>query len=288
MKSKTQDIHVLTLLLLTLASISVFGQTTAFNYTGYLLDGTNAVTGGNDLQFTLYTAPSGGLPVAGSLTLTNQPVNNGVFVVALDFGDVFDGSARWLEIGTRPGGSANSFTNTFPRQSITATPYATFANNGKPVGGVIAFVGVNPPAGWLLCDGSAISRTTYARLFANIGTMWGSGDGTTTFNLPDLRGMFLRGVNGSRADAYADPDILTRTNIASGGNTGNAVGSIQLNTAEIHTHTYSKLNLSQNARGFIPVIGAAGNPNFITLDSGEAGGNETRPKNAYVNYIIKY
>ena len=50
------------------------------------------------------------------------------------------------------------------------------------------FAGSTPPAGWLLCDGSAVSRTDYATLFAAIGTTWGVGDGSTTFNLPDLRG----------------------------------------------------------------------------------------------------
>ncbi len=64
---------------------------------------------------------------------------------------------------------------------------------GTPVGTVTAFAGATVPAGTLLCDGSAVSRTVYASLFAQIGTTYGSGDGSTTFNLPDYRGMFLRG-----------------------------------------------------------------------------------------------
>ncbi|EHL69933.1 hypothetical protein HMPREF1032_02932, partial [Subdoligranulum sp. 4_3_54A2FAA] len=57
-----------------------------------------------------------------------------------------------------------------------------------PVGCVIPFAGAAAPTGWLLCQGQAISRTTYAQLFSVIGTTYGSGDGKTTFNLPDMRG----------------------------------------------------------------------------------------------------
>lgn len=61
------------------------------------------------------------------------------------------------------------------------------AGSGVPVGTIIPFAGNSVPQGYLLCDGSAISRTTYASLFAVIGTIYGAGDGSTTFNLPDYR-----------------------------------------------------------------------------------------------------
>lgn len=63
-----------------------------------------------------------------------------------------------------------------------------------PTGSVIPYAGESAPDGWLLCDGAAVSRTTYAALFAVIGTTFGSGDGSTTFNLPDLRGRVAVGV----------------------------------------------------------------------------------------------
>lgn len=66
-----------------------------------------------------------------------------------------------------------------------------------PAGSVIAFAGSSAPTGYLDCDGSAVSRTTYADLFAAIGTTWGVGDGSTTFNLPDGRDGHLRGVGTS-------------------------------------------------------------------------------------------
>lgn len=105
--------------------------------------------------------------------------------------------------------------------------------NVLPPGIVIPFGGVNIPPGWLLCDGSAISRTTYAALFSIIGTNWGNGDGSTTFHLPDLRGRFVRGVDGT---ANRDPDKATRTAGNPGGNTGNNAGSVQDN-AHGHDHT---------------------------------------------------
>lgn len=64
-----------------------------------------------------------------------------------------------------------------------------------PTGSVIPYAGKSAPDGWLLCDGAAVSRTTYADLFAVIGTTFGSGDGSTTFNLPDLRGRVAVGVD---------------------------------------------------------------------------------------------
>src|SRR5947209_3792877 len=67
-----------------------------------------------------------------------------------------------------------------------------FAGNGNgtsvPTGSLLPFAGTAAPTGYLLCDGSAVSRTTEAALFAVIGTAYGKGDGSTTFNLPDMRG----------------------------------------------------------------------------------------------------
>ena len=66
-------------------------------------------------------------------------------------------------------------------------------SGGNPVGTVIAFAANSAPSGYLLCNGSAVSRTTYADLFATIGTTYGSGNGSTTFNLPNLTDKFIQG-----------------------------------------------------------------------------------------------
>ena len=102
-----------------------------------------------------------------------------------------------------------------------------------PSGAVMAFAGSAAPDGWLLCDGSSVSRTQYASLFAAIGTAHGSGDGATTFQLPDYRGRFLRGVDDGQK---RDPDALARTAAAPGGNAGDAVGSIEGDANAPHVH----------------------------------------------------
>jgi hypothetical protein len=95
-----------------------------------------------------------------------------------------------------------------------------------PAGVMLPFGGAVAPDGWLLCNGASVSRATYSKLFGAIGSAHGSGDGSTTFTLPDTRGRFLRGVDGGVA---RDPDRASRTAAASGGNTGDLVGSVQVN-----------------------------------------------------------
>ena len=147
---------------------------------------------------------------------------------------------------------------------------------------------------------------TYADLFAAIGTAHGYGDNvavTGTFNLPDYRGRFIRGVDGAVA---RDPNRATRTAAATGGNTGDNVGSVQLENMTSHNHqVYSftggsagqavSLSGLSGARAFY--YNSAGtaldfpsgffvqNNHFTNLVS--TGTGETRPLNAYVNYIIK-
>jgi microcystin-dependent protein len=155
-----------------------------------------------------------------------------------------------------------------------------------PPGTVVAYMGTNAPPGWLLCDGSPVSRTQYAGLFGVILISSGVGDGVTTFNLPDLRGMFLRGVNGSESDTnFWDPDAALRTNRFLGGNVGNTVGSVQQDQFRSHTHTYEGGG-SQVNPGNPPAAGS-GYPSG-SYPTSSAGGHETRPINTYVNYIIKY
>lgn len=97
-----------------------------------------------------------------------------------------------------------------------------------PAGSMMAYAGSSAPSGWLLCDGSAVSRTTYATLFAAVNTVYGAGDGSTTFNVPDCTG---RVVAGKEATA-------TRLTTAAGGVDGGTLGatggtqSITLTAAE--------------------------------------------------------
>lgn len=178
---------------------------------------------------------------------------------------------------------------------------AAVADALLPSGSILSYSSVTPPSGYLYCNGQAVSRTTYAALFAITSTAYGSGDGSTTFNVPDLRGQFLRGVDDG---AGRDPDTLARTAMNSGGNTGDAVGSIQASGVESHFHLMFKNSFPSG--GSNPVNSDTQFATVAQVSAGSAdyemqrsasqadvgrtrayGINETRPTNAYVYYIIK-
>jgi len=186
-----------------------------------------------------------------------------------------------------------------------------------PPGTIVAFSGTTAPDGWALCDGSTVSRATYAALFAATGIHFGSGDGITTFNLPDLRGRFLRGTDSGTG---RDPDATTRTASSTGGSTGDAVGSLQVaatalprtpfvtENAGSHTHAsgaFDRLlqHTGQNTTGTVDSTDLSGSEPDITSSQpllaagahihrlggafGSGGDKETRPANISVNYLIK-
>ena len=93
--------------------------------------------------------------------------------------------------------AASSESNASASETNAAASAAAAALAITPTGSVLAFAGSTSPAGWLLCDGSAVSRTTYAALFAVIGTTYGAGNGSTTFNLPNLTDKFVQGSSTS-------------------------------------------------------------------------------------------
>lgn len=181
-----------------------------------------------------------------------------------------------------------------------------------PVGAVLPFAGplnqaVVEAAGWLYCNGNTISRTAYADLFAVIGTAHGQGDGTSTFNLPDYRGTFLRGVN-STADPARDPGAEERTAAASGGNAGNSVGSEQGNTtgkpgtaittnsAGNHNHSVPRIPKGSSSYAVAGSYQSIWTNDSTEIDQAGAhthqvsdgGDSETRPPNVYVYYLIRF
>lgn len=161
--------------------------------------------------------------------------------------------------------------------------FQALAQAGVPAGTIVAYGGSTPPAGWLLCDGSQVSRSTYAALYSAIGNAFGAGDGSSSFHLPDLRGRFLRGVDGT---ANIDPDKTTRTAMNVGGNTGNLVGSVQGDMFRSHVHVTNKSNLTGSGADYMYADHSIGVQ--VPGTTPPAGGNETRPVNAYVNFIIKH
>lgn len=155
-------------------------------------------------------------------------------------------------------------------------------SGSTPTGTVLPYAGTTAPSGYLLANGAAVSRTTYASLFAVIGTSFGAGDGTTTFNLPDLRGRFVRGMDNG---AGRDPNAATRTAMASGGNTGDNIGSVQADDIKSHSHRLAVQNLSAGGSG--ARYGDPYSPGTSTWTTGgieSTGGAETRPINIYLNY----
>jgi microcystin-dependent protein len=153
-----------------------------------------------------------------------------------------------------------------------------------PVGIILPYSKTTAPTGFLLCDGSAVSRTTYSDLFAAIASTAGQGNGATTFNVPDLRGRFIRGWDNA---AGRDPDAATRTAINTGGNTGDNIFSLQDEEFKAHTHNQTD-NVSGTGTGAIQPVGGNSAVNTGSRATSSTGGNETRPKNVNVNFIIKY
>lgn len=135
-----------------------------------------------------------------------------------------------------------------------------------PAGIVAYFANSTAPAGWLKCNGATVSRTTYAALFAAIGTTYGVGDGLTTFALPDLRGEFLRGLDDGR-----------------GVDSGRAIGSAQGQSLQSHSHLYT---WDSGGSGGEAMVTGARAP--VNRESSYTGGAETRPRNVAMLACIKF
>lgn len=288
--------------------------TTAFTFQGQLNVASGPANGAYDMTFALYDANVAGNLIAGPITNSAVGVSNGLFTVTLNFGPgVFTGTNYWVQMAVSPAG-AGTFVTLIPRQQLTPAPYSISLVAPQsyalcPPGSIMAYMGTNAPPGWLMCDGTAYPTNQYPNLFAVLGSSCGASG--TSFNVPDCRGIFLRGVNGTRSDAFADPDDnpTFRTAINTGGTAGNAVGSYQQDMFKAHNHggstvpegSYTLPACAQvnanNALSYFS-IGYYSAPEFATtVDGGtlasqlaipSAGGDETRPKNVYVNYIIKY
>ena len=162
-----------------------------------------------------------------------------------------------------------------------------------PVGSVIAFAGSTAPTGFLICDGTAVSRTTYADLFTAVGVIYGSGDGSTTFNLPDLRGEFIRGLDGGRG-------VDSNRTLGSAQSSANLSHTHTGSTASSggHVHDFSYPWIDYNTTGTMLLNGTraaqptSSNTNYggahtHSLSLNNSGGTEARPRNVALNYIIK-
>ncbi len=124
------DIKRLSLALV--SGIGFFGasaQAEPFVFQGQLNDAGAPATGIYDLVFDLFAVDSGGTAIAGTVVLEDQQVTQGTFAVELDFGDAFDGSQRWIQIGVRPGDDVGDYTALSPRAKVGSSPQASYASN---------------------------------------------------------------------------------------------------------------------------------------------------------------
>lgn len=140
-----------------------------------------------------------------------------------------------------------------------------------PVGSIMMHGANAAPTGWLECDGAAVSRTTYAALFSAIGTVFGTGDGSTTFNVPDMRGEFARGWDDGR-----------------GVDSGRVFGSAQADEFEAHLHSVQPPAASGEAGSGSTTTGSGGVETITAYNTNSTGGTETRPRNIALLYIIKF
>ncbi|MGF6444405.1 phage tail protein [Paraburkholderia youngii] len=246
--------------------------------------------------------------------------------------DATDGSARnWLSLN--PDWDAQSG----PGMILNRPELAKVATSGDyndlsnaptsfvPVGTLLPFAGATVPSGFLLANGAAVSRMTFAALFAQIGTIYGAGDGATTFNLPDSRGVVLRGLDNGRgfdpgralgsyqADSFAshghglnDPGHAHGVADPGHGHGANDPGHVHgWSDGSTQVYAYSSGgsglsggNTTNHGTSMLPAvtgisiagsgtgIGIYGSGTGVSVQAN--GGPETRGKNVAVNYIIKY
>jgi len=148
---------------------------------------------------------------------------------------------------------------------------AGFSPSGIPTGQVIYVAFSSAPTGYLKANGAAVSRSAYAALFAAIGTTFGVGDGSTTFNVPDLRGEFMRGWDDSR-----------------GVDSGRALGSTQTDLFKNHTHTFTNYNNTEKTGSGGSLAVAYYSGGTFTTGTSSTGGTETRPRNIALLACIKF
>lgn len=178
--------------------------------------------------------------------------------------------------------AGNGVTAFLANGSVTDAKLATSAIQlVMPTASIMPFAGAAAPTGFLLCQGQAISRTTYATLFTalgGVGSPFGLGDGSTTFNVPDLRGIFIRGAGAQTIGA----ETYTGT-----------LGTKQNDNLQSHSHTMpygiNPLGVAQNFDNTAPARVPRVSNNAVTATPTDAAGTgtETYPANIAMNYIIK-
>ena len=283
-------------------------QVTATSYVGIPSDQFSTITAGENLTagdilrisagqaYKADNSTSAG--ITSVVGVCNTTVSSGG-TVKIDYG--FYNSFSSLTAGTIYYiGTSGAITATKPSlypveigRAVSATRInLNFREDDKPTGTIISTALTSAPKGYIECDGSAVSRTTHARLFSELGVIYGNGDGSATFNLPDYRGRFLRGFDNT---AGTDPNASSRTDRGDG-TTGDAVGTKQSDAFQGHYHQgvdasgsgkntdYANSNTAGNQLN--NSVGATGASTDTTFGTARIS-LETRPTNINVMYCIK-
>ena len=310
---------------LTAFTIHAQHSTKGFSFQGYASDPEGKALGsvGITVKFTLYSGTNTNLTYVEEQSLTTDAY--GVFSATVGEGTVVGADTKTpyaalnlnlykyslkVEVKKTAGGSYTEISD----EELNAVPYARSAENGVPVGTIVSFAGpvANIPEGWAICDGTQVDGTQdeWKALYDVLGNTWGGAG--TTFSLPELRGFFLRGWSGDLGTAR-DENSDTRIALASGGNTGNNVGTYQGGDIQSHSHSASSGGAGAHSvsvpfqgtqGGYIPTnqpfrslqgtdrtssnnytVNVGNHSHSVTVSN--SGGAETRPENAYVIYIIK-
>ncbi len=273
-------------------------------------DGVSVPNGVQEITFKLFTALSGGTAVWEETA--NVTTKGGVYshllgsVTPLDPADF----NQTLFVGVVIDG-----TELLPRTELAYSPYTLYVDyagrsgNGSPVGSVMPFAGMhtNVPAGWLLCNGQALTSAQYPELYSVLGTTWGNGSGgingggANNFNVPDLRGEFMRGADlGRNVDngrtLGSSQDQATKAPATAFTGTTNSTGA--------HTHTNTAIQTPASIAhdggdfaasaccgtyyGTITVQSSSAGDHSHTVNITGGGDAETRPRNVAMNFIIKY
>lgn len=248
--------------------------------------------------------------------------NTGLYRSAADTVDIAAGGVRAARFNTAA--TAVNFLDVTPSATTAAVEVEAAGSDtnvslvidGKgngvvnlaPAGIILPYGGASAPTGWLLCDGTAVSRTTYARLFSILSTTFGAGDGSTTFNVPDLRGRFPLGADnmgGSSANRVTDAEADT-VGSASGSATALVAHTHDLSNHThtiAHTHTVSVNNSGTSAGNtraegssaaetgtFNTGASSAATSGAPSTNTSGSGGSGTSSMNPYLTltYIVKW